>query len=380
MSEPTSRQNSPLPALTEGEDALEREALFELNGVGLVELLDSDSRPTFVLDLDSDYLVFGDFQNDIRPIFCNAALRLHDQLLESVTGGDKNGAGKRTNNATYDDFRAWATGVTRFDDSRDVFPLTLLYRDMLWVGATIRKRWRIISGNQCYDTTHLPRGDLRQGSTSTRASGSRSPSSPHNTTLLTPKETTVTPTADTVVTSVPSSTRGSTLVSSEPPQLPKERSSATTGKVSDGASTTTTTTKSGAAVTLSSSPEHVVSDWTAAKPRGTLTEHMIFARNIDWSATPLGPMKSWSAQFREVANLVMQNPHPCSLFWGEELTMMYNEAYKNEVAGNKHPDLMGTGFSGRFSELWDGVASIFQQCARTGKSIRMENDRLPIER
>jgi hypothetical protein len=50
-------------------------------------------------------------------------------------------------------------------------------------------------------------------------------------------------------------------------------------------------------------------------------------------------------QFREIVNLVMRNPHPCSLFWGEELTMIYNEAYKNEVAGNKHPDLMGSGFS-----------------------------------
>jgi hypothetical protein len=38
--------------------------------------------------------------------------------------------------------------------------------------------------------------------------------------------------------------------------------------------------------------------------------------------------------------------HPAALFWGEDLTMMYNEAYKIEVAGNKHPELMGTGFSG----------------------------------
>lgn len=60
--------------------------------------------------------------------------------------------------------------------------------------------------------------------------------------------------------------------------------------------------------------------------------------------------------------------------------MIYNEAYKNEVAGNKHPDLMGTGFSGPFSELWDGVAPIFRECARTGHSIRKENDPLPIER
>lgn len=59
--------------------------------------------------------------------------------------------------------------------------------------------------------------------------------------------------------------------------------------------------------------------------------------------------------------------------------MMYNEAYK-EVAGNKHPELMGTGFSGPFSEIWDGLGPIFRGCAKTGKSVRMENDRLFIER
>jgi hypothetical protein len=58
-------------------------------------------------------------------------------------------------------------------------------------------------------------------------------------------------------------------------------------------------------------------------------------------------MKRWSSQFREVINLVMRNPHPCALFWGEELTMIYNESYRDEVAGNKHPELMGTGFSVR---------------------------------
>jgi PAS domain S-box-containing protein len=60
--------------------------------------------------------------------------------------------------------------------------------------------------------------------------------------------------------------------------------------------------------------------------------------------------------------------------------MMYNEAYANEVAGNKHPSLMGTGFSGPFFELWEAVSPLFAECARTGVSIRRENDYLPIER
>lgn len=60
--------------------------------------------------------------------------------------------------------------------------------------------------------------------------------------------------------------------------------------------------------------------------------------------------------------------------------MLYNEAYATEVAGNKHPSLMGTGFSGPFAELWDSVGPIFAECARTGISVRKENDYLPINR
>lgn len=128
------------------------------------------------------------------------------------------------------------------------------------------------------------------------------------------------------------------------------------------------------------SPENVIVDMTVPNLIGTPSAHVDLVRKFDWSSTPLGPMKDWTVQFREVVNLVMRNPHPCALFWGPELSMIYNEAYTYEVAGNKHPDLLGTGFSGPFSELWDGVADIFQECARTGESIRKENDPLPMVR
>ena len=60
--------------------------------------------------------------------------------------------------------------------------------------------------------------------------------------------------------------------------------------------------------------------------------------------------------------------------------MVYNESYSIEVAGNKHPGLMGSGFFGPFAELWEGLKTLFEECGRTGKSIRKENDRLLIER
>jgi hypothetical protein len=76
----------------------------------------------------------------------------------------------------------------------------------------------------------------------------------------------------------------------------------------------------------------------------------------------------------------MANPHPAALFWGNELTVIYNKAYADGVAGHKHPALMGTGFQGPFKELWDFVSTIFAECQETGKSVAVENQMLPIER
>jgi hypothetical protein len=76
----------------------------------------------------------------------------------------------------------------------------------------------------------------------------------------------------------------------------------------------------------------------------------------------------------------MANPHPAALFWGEELTVIYNKAYADQVAGEKHPRLMGTGFRGPFAELWDFVGPIFAECRRSGQSVAVTDQMLPIER
>jgi hypothetical protein len=35
-------------------------------------------------------------------------------------------------------------------------------------------------------------------------------------------------------------------------------------------------------------------DWTLPNPEGDLSPHVIFARSVDWSVTPLGDMNTWS--------------------------------------------------------------------------------------
>jgi hypothetical protein len=149
---------------TNPQSELAAEALDDLDKISLREILDQDSRPTFVIDLDPDYAR----GHDIQPVFCNEALRSHDKLLDSVTGAiDENTANKTLGGTTtYDDFRVWATGVSRHNDSKDVFPLALHYQALLWTGLTIRQRWRVISGNALFQTSDIPKGNLQSVSCS----------------------------------------------------------------------------------------------------------------------------------------------------------------------------------------------------------------------
>jgi hypothetical protein len=355
-------------------ESLAQDTFSDLDTISLREVLESDSRPTFILDLDSDYVDLANRKDAIRPIFMNAALRSHDRLLDSITGALTEGTESDLNTTAYHNFHSWATGITKFDDSRDVFPSALNYRGLHWTGSTIRQRWRMISGHLITQVADVPKGNLFSSASeelvtaidrnrSPRPTATQAGSSSLNSSMQPhPSSSKLTPTIRSKTTNPVSSA-----------QISKERSSKASERTSNDTSTSSTS------IALSS-PKHVVPDWTVADPKGVLSDHLLFARSIDWAATPLGPMSSWSSAFREVANLVMRNPHPAALFWGEELTMFYNEAYKNEVAGNKHPELMGTGFSGPFSEIWDSVGPIMKECARTGHSVRIENDRLPIVR
>ncbi|KAF2664426.1 aerobic respiration control sensor protein arcB [Microthyrium microscopicum] len=340
-------------------------SLGELEHLSIEEVLDQDSRPSFILDLDPDQ---DRVSHLLSPIFCNLALRVHYQLYDAVTSGELPTPLSRSEKPSYQDFRAWAISVTTHDDSKDVFPLSFLFGNLLWTGFTVRRRWRIISGNILWNekgplanvssnaTSEIPKGisgatrasakiDLI-GSTSRKAIKISTDDRPN----LVPVQK---------------------IPSSKPYYFPK---SARTSSDDTGNSS-----HSRGSLTLAA-PDKACADWTAKSPKGVISDHIALARLVNWKDTPLGPMEKWSPEFRQVANLLMSNPHPAALFWGSDLTMLYNAAYADEVAGNKHPELMGTGFSGPFSELWDSIAPVFAECAKTGVSIRRENDYLPIKR
>ncbi|KAH6984305.1 hypothetical protein BKA56DRAFT_580868 [Ilyonectria sp. MPI-CAGE-AT-0026] len=349
-----------------------------LSTINITDVLDADSRPTFIVDLDPDEELPQGLKA-IRPVFCNVALRLHERLLDAVCGNEgPDPIDDEADSVPYQAFQSWATGITTQDDSKDIFPLSCLYKDLLWTGSTVSKRWRLISGNRAW-RADIPRHNL---SPSALYEATREPcksrrrksnsAEPGQTRFGTIAESNL---AEPIVEG--SSATGTTLAASYR-QPPSTRT--TWGRQISKTSSSDIGRSSSSGSVVLGRPEKAVVDWTVTRPRGILSPHIEIARSVDWASTPLGPMEKWTPELRQVANLCMNNPHPASIFWGSELTMLYNEAYARDIAGNKHPTMMGTGASGPWAELWDGLGPTFAEVARTGVSFQIQHDNISFFR
>ena len=58
-------------------------------------------------------------------------------------------------------------------------------------------------------------------------------------------------------------------------------------------------------------------DWTRDPPPADLTPFQKFTRDVDWKSSALGPMKSWPFQLRQLVLLVMADPEPSAVYWGD---------------------------------------------------------------
>ncbi|KAH9220231.1 hypothetical protein DL95DRAFT_44108 [Leptodontidium sp. 2 PMI_412] len=306
----------------------------ELAGICIGELFELDPRPTFALRLDSD------FDTAFSPVFLNGTLRSDRQLMNAIPFRPKSHTSDSPPKFPPSDFQRWIKTVATTDGTTPSF----LHAGILWASFRV-KRWIVISG--CHVTGHV----VHDATFDQGLSG---------------------PPLQSELTNTPSAQRMEIYRKEDTPRPRRVLSSDSenAGSLLDHKASTLEP-----AFITPGTP-----DWTLPHPEGELSPHVIFARSVDWAATPLGDMNSWSREFRQIACLLMAHPFPLALFWGAELTVIYNKAYADTVAGLKHPNLMGTGFKGPFAELWDTVGAIFDECRRTGRSVAVYDQMLPIER
>ena len=389
-----------------------------LNSIGVIELLEQDERPTFIVDL-GDKSNYGSGQ--LHLLFANSALRSYSGLDALVSGPGSGTASPGTQ--THLHFKSWLMSAAVNGESLTVCLPSFRFANMSWTCSTLRKRLRIISG---VFTTSPGSGKPQTGrATSSLPLSTTSEPQPFDP-ALSAGGTTLEPSDYFGAAMVPSGrtsdgSSSATIEAMPTIEQPLPHAGATSARVADlpmyaangslepqemdlsGAtdllpSSSTyvkvpdvTAVASASAASPARSSDLAIShinvvasnapsfDWTRLPITAAMPPHIQFARSIDWGATSLGPIETWNSDLRQMCNLIMASPHPAAMYWGEDLIAIYNEAYVL-LAGQKHPTLMGQSYREAWAEIWDDVKGVFANAKTTGEATMKDDDCLFMER
>ncbi|WP_245453197.1 sensor histidine kinase [Aquibium carbonis] len=92
----------------------------------------------------------------------------------------------------------------------------------------------------------------------------------------------------------------------------------------------------------------------------------------------MGPAETWPLSLRSVVQMMLHQRQAICLFWGDDLNMLYNDAYA-PLLGAKERDALGKPFRDIWSDVWNDVKP-FVDMALGGEGTYAENMRLMMFR
>lgn len=104
-----------------------------------------------------------------------------------------------------------------------------------------------------------------------------------------------------------------------------------------------------------------------------------FYKDVDWAATPVGPMEAWSPALRSAVDLALHTQFPATLLWGPDFVLIYNEAFVPLIA-DKHPSALGSAARDVFPEAWDFIGPMMETVLGGRGATWVENAAVPLER
>ncbi|KAF2006728.1 hypothetical protein P154DRAFT_481635 [Amniculicola lignicola CBS 123094] len=395
------RSSMPRTASPDGRDRNDPHRL--LGSVGIVELLEQDTRPTFIVDVGDPSNYTSDSMN-LQILFANSSLRSNASLWELVSGASSDPLADDSAMHASVQFKGWLLSVPMPGESPDQKPPPIEHGGIIWSCYTLRRRLRVASGAIGTSTLSSIPSTSVSHEFSLPSSSSAPLTSSNGTALVatiesepqdyfgnsvpTTEESIQAPSSVPILslpdTNLADANPTETLI--QPPQrpdtldisLPEEHSSFTNECVLRAVT-------AGDVDSFHRDPSPAEDnevgffDWTRLPVSSSLPRHIQFARSIDWASTALGPIEFWSNDLRAMCNLVMASPHPASMYWGDELVAIYNEAYIG-LAGQKHPKLMGQSYKVAWAEIWDDVKDVFMNARLTGQATMKDDDCLFMKR
>jgi signal transduction histidine kinase/DNA-binding response OmpR family regulator len=102
-------------------------------------------------------------------------------------------------------------------------------------------------------------------------------------------------------------------------------------------------------------------------------------RAIDWSQTPIGPVKNWPQSLRTAVGIMLCSRYAMFVWWGQQLTNLYNDAYR-PFLGKKHPGSLGRSAREVWAEIWDLIGPRTEAVLARGEATFDEALLLVMER
>ncbi|KAI9645299.1 hypothetical protein NHQ30_006034 [Ciborinia camelliae] len=306
----------------------------DLGSIGVLELLESDERAVFILDLTKP--------DETTPRYTNSRLKGLQGLGSRI--GVSSELGVATKDEKHRRFLEWARG----DFSDGKLPITL-YCGVRWTAQTMKNRWRVIAGD-----VRAKMGVIRDKPLIHRSqtlSPQKTPpmlksgDAPNNPPVESDLEAYRLHREDNI----------SIFPQAQEPVILKE----------EGLETENAAVRS--------------YDILSADTIVELSNHVQFFLNFDWASTELGPIHSWPLELRRMCNFLMADPRPAAMYWGKTRITMYNEPYLL-VTGQKHPGMMGKPFSEAWAEVDEVFMSYFDKAYKTGKATTRDDAQFFIER
>ena len=103
-------------------------------------------------------------------------------------------------------------------------------------------------------------------------------------------------------------------------------------------------------------------------------------QSIDWSDNAVGVIENWPQSLRTTLSIILNSRLPMFLFWGEDHTCFYNDAFRPSLGDfGKHPASMGQNGADCWPEIWNFLKPLIDKTLN-GEASLQEDLLLPIFR
>ncbi len=99
-----------------------------------------------------------------------------------------------------------------------------------------------------------------------------------------------------------------------------------------------------------------------------------------WSDGPLGDPRGWPQSLRTAVDICLSSRFPILLWWGPELVMIYNDAYRPMLGQSKHPRALGAPGREVWGEIWDVIGPMLDQVMAGGGATWSDDQLLVLDR